>query len=154
MIDPPTIVRTSAQATAVLYVRVPRADVRKVMGPGIRELMTAVAAQGVEPAGPWFTHHLRMDPDEFEFEISVPVATAIRAAGRVRPGELRAATVARTVYRGPYEGLGEAWGEFHAWLRTQGHRPAPNLWEVYAAGPESGSDPAAWRTELNQPLVA
>lgn len=45
--------------------------------------------------------------------------------GRVKPGELPAASkVARTVYHGSYEGLGAAW-----------------------------SEPASWRTELNQPLV-
>jgi len=27
-----------------------------------------------------------------------------------------------------------------------------DLWEVYVAGPESGPDPATWRTELNRPL--
>ena len=34
-----------------------------------------------------------------------------------------------------------------------GHTPAPDLWECYVAGPESGPDPAAWRTELNRPLL-
>ncbi len=29
----------------------------------------------------------------------------------------------------------------------------PDLWECYAAGPESGPDPAKWRTELNRPLL-
>ena len=33
-----------------------------------------------------------------------------------------------------------------------GLKPATELWEIYAAGPESGSDPAAWRTELNRPI--
>jgi effector-binding domain-containing protein len=61
--------------------------------------------------------------------------------------------VARTVYRGPYEGLGTAWGEFNAWIAANGHTPAPDLWECYVAGPESSPDPATWRTELNRPLI-
>ncbi len=103
--------------------------------------------------GPWFTHHLRMDPDVFDFEICLPVAAPVSAAGRVQPGLLPAATVARTVYRGPYEGLPSAWGEFDAWITAQDRTPAPDIWEVYVAGPESGPDPAGWRTELNRPLV-
>jgi effector-binding domain-containing protein len=83
----------------------------------------------------------------------VPVDGPVKAAGRVTPGRLPATTVARTVYRGPYEGLGSAWGQFMAWIAAQGHTPAQDLWEVYAAGPESGPDPAAWRTELNRPLA-
>jgi effector-binding domain-containing protein len=61
--------------------------------------------------------------------------------------------VARTVYHGPYEGLGDAWGEFMEWIEANGHTPAPDLWECYTAGPESNPDPAAWRTELNRPLI-
>ena len=110
-------------------------------------------AQGLAPAGPWFTHHLRMDPDIFDFEIGVPVNAPITAAGRVKAGELPAATVVRTVYHGPYEGLGPAWAELDAWVAAQGYSSRPDLWECYVAGPESSPDPATWRTELNRPLV-
>ena len=153
MIDPPQIVRTTAQLTARIPLTVPRAEIRHVMGPGLAELMAAVAAQGLTPAGPWFTHHLRMDPNVFDFEICVPVPSLITPSGRVQPGEWPAMTVARTVYHGPYEGLPAAWGEFDAWIASHGHKPAPDLWERYVAGPESSPDPAAWRTELNRPLI-
>lgn len=153
MLDTPQIAQTTARTTAVIRLTVPRAEIRSVMGPGYRELMAAIAAQGIAATGPWFTHHLRVPGETFDFEIGVPVATPVAAAGRVEPGELRAATVARTVYRGPYEGLSGAWGEFMAWIETQGHTPAPDLWECYVAGPESGPDAAAWRTELNRPLT-
>ncbi|MBD0320186.1 MAG: GyrI-like domain-containing protein [Gemmatimonadetes bacterium] len=153
MIDTPQVTQTETQRTAVIRLTIPRAQIREVMGPGISELMAAVAAQGMAPAGAWFTHHLRMQPDVFDFEIGVPVPEAVAEAGRVRAGELPAAKVARTVYRGGYEGLGEAWGAFDAWLTENGHTPAPDLWECYVAGPESSPDPASWRTELNRPLV-
>jgi effector-binding domain-containing protein len=153
MLDRPQILQTVAQPTAVIRLTIPRQEIQKVMGPGYRELMAAVAAQRIAPAGPWFSHHLRMDPDTFDFELGVPVTAPIAAAGRVQPGQLPAATVARTVYRGAYEGLGAAWGEFNAWIAAEGHTPAPNLWECYVAGPESSPDPAAWRTELNRPLI-
>ena len=51
----------------------------------------------------------------------------------------------------PY--VGAAWGEFDAWIAAQGLAAAPDLWECYLAGPESGPDPTTWRTELNRPLV-
>ncbi len=152
MIDTPRIVHTDVQLTAIIRLTVPREEIREVMGPGHTELMAAVAAQGLTPTGPWFTHHLRMDPKIFDFELGVPVSARVAVAGRVGPGQLAAATVARTIYRGPYEGLGSAWGEFEAWIAAQGHTPAPDLWESYVAGPETGPDPATWRTELNRPL--
>lgn len=150
MLDKPYIVETKAQPAAVIRLTIPREQIRDVMGPAMGEVMSAVAAQGIQPAGPVFSHHLEMDPKVFDFEVGVPVESPVKAAGRVKPGELPAATVARTVYRGPYEGLGAAWGEFDTWITENKHEPAPDLWESYVTGPESGADPA---TELNRPLV-
>lgn len=152
MLDTPQIVKTDRQPTAVIHITVPREEIRTVMGPGIAEVRATVAAQGIAASGPWFTYHLRMDPAVFDFEVGVPVDVVVAAAGRVKPGHLPAAKVARTVYRGPYEGLGNAWGELEAWIAANGHRPAPDLWEHYVAGPETSPDPADWCTELNWPL--
>lgn len=154
MIDAPQITQTPAQQVAMIHLTVPRKEIHSVMGPGLSEVMVALAAQGITPTGPWFTHHLKMDPNTFDFEICVPVPKPVAATGRVKPGQLPAAAkVAQTVYHGSYEGLGAAWGEFMAWIKGNGHTPSPDLWERYVAGPESSSDPASWRTELNQPLV-
>lgn len=153
MISTPQITRTAAQPTAVVHLTIPRSEIQNVMGPGLAELQAAVAAQGLTPAGPWFTHHLRMDPNIFDFEICLPMTAPVTAVGRVRPGLLPATTVARTVYQGDFEGLGAAWGEFDGWIAAQGHTPAADLWEVYVAGPETSPDPAQWRTELNRPLA-
>ena len=153
MLDNPHVAKTTAQRTAVIRFTVPRSEIRNVMGPGISEVMAAVSAQGIAPVGPVFSHHLRMDPETFDFEVGVPVSAAFSAAGRVKPGELPATTVARAIYRGPYEELGAAWGEFSRWIAAQGHKPATDLWECYVVGPESGPDPSAWRTELNRPLT-
>jgi effector-binding domain-containing protein len=153
VIDSPQIVQTPAQATAVIHLTIPRADMPKVMGPGIAELMGALAAQGITPAGAIFAHHFQITPESFDFELGVPVSRTVQPVGRVRPGQLPATTVARTIYHGGYEGLGAAWGEFDAWIKAQGRAPAANLWECYVQGPESGPDPARWRTELNRPLA-
>lgn len=153
MIDTPQIIQTAKQLTAIIRLTIPREEIRSVMGPGIGEVRAAVAAQGMVPAGPWFTHHLRMEPDTFDFEVGVPVTEPIVAEGRVKPGQLPATKVARTVFHGAYEGLAAAWGELNAWIAANGHTPGPDLWECYVAGPESGPDPATWRTELNRPLT-
>jgi effector-binding domain-containing protein len=152
MLDTPQIVRTEVRHAAVIRLTIPRAEIQRVMGPAIQEVLETVAAQGQAPTGPVYSYHYRMDPEVFDFDVGVPVARPITPSGRVTPGTLRAATVARTVYRGPYEGLGAAWGAFNAWITRQGHAPGPDLWECYAAGPESGPDPAHWRTELHRPL--
>lgn len=153
MIDPPQVVTTTATHAAIIPVVVPREQIRKAMSDAIGELMAAVAAQRVKPTGPLFSRHMRMDPAVFDFEVGLPVPGPIAAAGRMVPGQLPAIVVARTVYRGPYEKLGQAWGELNDWLKAEGHRPGPGLWESYLAGPGSISDPADFRTELNRPLL-
>jgi len=153
VIETPKVLTSPEQGTAAVHVTVPREKIREIMGPGLQEVQAALKAQGVKAAGPWLTHHLRMDPKVFDFEICLPVAKPVSATGRVKPGKLEARRVARTVYHGNYEGLGEAWGQFQGWISSQGLKAAPDLWEVYTVGPESSPDPASWRTELNQPLL-
>jgi effector-binding domain-containing protein len=153
MLETPHTTQVGAQQTAVIRLNIPRSEIQSVMGPGIQELMAVVKAQGVGPTGPWFSHHFAMHPDTFDFEIGVPVSAPVTSSGRVRPGNLPAAKVARTVLHGNYDGVGAGWGEFLGWVAGQGLAPAPDLWEVYVKGPESDPDPASWRTELNQPLL-
>ena len=152
MIDTPTVVQSVARRTAVIHLTVPRAEIQSVMDPAIGEVMAAVAAQGLKPAGPVFSYHLRRPTDVFDFEVGLPVDEPFTATGRVRPGTLPATTVARTVYHGPYEGLGRGWGELHQWIAAEGHRAEQTLWECYAVGPGAESDPSLWRTEFHQPL--
>jgi len=153
ILDEPQVLQITAQPVALLHVTVPRAEAQNVMGPGLEELKAAVAAQGVAITGPWFTHHLKTDPAVFDFEIGVPVAEPVSPAGRMKPGMWPATRVARTVHRGGYEGLGGAWGRLEEWIKAEGHTSAPDVWERYVKGPESGPDTATYRTELNRPLV-
>jgi effector-binding domain-containing protein len=153
MLDTPHIVHTGAQLTAVIRLRIPRDQIQVVMGPGIQELFSTVAGQGVAITGPWFSHHFRMDPGVFDFEIGVPVGSPVAASGRVMPASLPAQKVVRTIYTGGYEGLGSAWGEFLGLIAAGGHVVADDLVESYLAGPESGPDSSAYRTQLDKPLA-
>jgi len=153
MIDEPKIVQTKAVKMAAIHVTVPREKIREAMGPGYQELLATLKAQGVTPSGPWFTHHFKMEPDVFDFEIAVPVAAEVKPAGRVRAGELPAMHAAQTVYHGSYEGLPDGWMEFEAWITKNGHQIGPDLVEVYRVGPESGEDASKWQTVLSRPLA-
>jgi effector-binding domain-containing protein len=153
MLSIPEIVQTSLQEAAVLRLTIPRGEMMNQFGPAIGELMAVLQAQGVEPVGAVFAHHLKMSPENFDFELGVAVAAPVKESGRVQPGRLPAARVARAIYSGPYEGLPSAWGDFNAWMKANGHEPAEDLWELYSVGRQSVSDPAGWRTELNRPLA-
>jgi effector-binding domain-containing protein len=152
MLSAPQIVQTTALPAAVIHLTIPSSEMPRQFGPAVAELMTTLHAQGIEPVGAVFAHHLTNPSGTFNFELGVKVSAPVKATGRVRPGELPATKVARTIYSGPYEGLSAAWGEFTKWIKAQGHQQAENLWELYSVGPQSSSDSSTWQTELNRPI--
>ncbi|EGF90446.1 bacterial transcription activator, effector binding domain protein [Asticcacaulis biprosthecium C19] len=153
MISAPEVLDLPPQKVARIAIACPSSEIMKVMGPGIQELHAVLGAQGVTPTGPWFTHHLKMPGESFDFAICLPVDAEIKPDGRVTNGVLPGGRTARTVYTGGYEGLGNAWGQFIAWMNDQNLNPAPTLWEVYTKGPETGPDLTQYQTQLNRPLL-
>jgi len=154
MFATPQIIQTEEQLTAVIHLTVPRVEIAAAMGPAISEIMAAVSTQGVALAGACFSYHLKRPSETFDFEVGFPVSRPITPTGRVKMSKLPATKVARTIYKGGYEGLGAAWGEFCAWVEAEGLDAEESLWECYLAGPESSPDPTTWRTELNRPLAS
>jgi len=152
MISAPQIVETAAVEAAVIRLTIPRSEMMKQFGPALAELLAELHAQGIEPVGGAFAHHLKMSADMFDFELGIKVTAPVRDNGRVKRGGLPATKAVRTVYSGPYEGLPAAWGEFGEWIKSRGLETADDLWEVYSVGPQSSPDPSTWRTELNRPL--
>lgn len=153
MLSTPQIVETETQPAAVIHLSIPATQMPAEFGPAVGELMSTLAAQGIEPVGAVFAHHLKPPGPVFDFELGVKVTAPVAATGRVKPGALPAARVARATYTGPYEGLGGAWGEFMDWIEANDHKAAPSLWELYSVGPQSTPDTSQWQTELTRPLA-
>jgi effector-binding domain-containing protein len=137
---------------AFIPVEVEAARIRDIMGPTLAELRVAVAAQGLGADGPWLTHHWRRPDEKFLFDLCLPTQRPIAAAGRVRPGVISAARIARGQYVGDYSGLPGAWTAFSSWVAAQGVKTRADFWETYLCGPASGLPPQDWRTELVKPL--
>jgi effector-binding domain-containing protein len=152
MLESPALVTTEPRRYASLRLDIAKEEIRARMGPGLQTVLSALAEQGVAAAGPWFTHHFRIEPARWHFEIGVPVAGALAPAGPVELRSAPALRAARAVLRGDYAGLVQAWPQLDAWVAAQGLEPAQDLWEVYVIGPEAGADPGAWRTELYRPV--
>jgi effector-binding domain-containing protein len=153
MIEKPTVIETTPLLLAKLYAKVPTSEIRNQMGLLVRELSEEMRSQGIAPTGPWFTHHLRGPDEFFDFEVCFPVATPIKASGRVEPGEWPRMKMVRTVYHGTYEGLHAGWRDFTAEIKSLNLRVSPEIWEVYRIGPEAESNPEKWQTELSRAIL-
>ena len=153
-IEKPVVVTSEPMLIAKLYAKIPTREIQSKMGQLLQELSAELQRQQVAPSGPWFTHHLQKPAEYFDFEVCFPVATPIKANGRVQPGEWPAMNMVRTVYHGSYEGLASGWGQFMSEIDAMGLRVSPEIWEVYRVGPDTESDPKKWQTELNRAIVA
>lgn len=153
MLSPLTVLQAVPRPAAVIHITVPREKIQEVMGAAIQEAVAAAGAQGIGPAGPVFAHHFDMTPGIFNFEVGVPVSGPVSPTGRVKQSLLPGGKVARTIYTGPYEGLGDAWGDFIDMIEAAGHTRAPNLWECYLTDPTTTPNPADYQTELNHPIL-
>jgi effector-binding domain-containing protein len=151
MLETPQVLFTEAQQSAAIRFTVPLAQFQGAFDAATSELTDALASQGIEAAGPAYSYFFAMPGALFDMEIGVPVAAPVSTCGRVRAGALPAMRVARAVCRGAMEG-GAAWGELKAWIDANGHAAQAFMWERYVVGADAGTEPAAWRTELNWPL--
>jgi len=149
----PEVGLTTVQLAAVIHLTIPRSQIQSVMGSWPFRDYGSGENPRDWPCG--FVVHAACQngPATFDFEICVPVTAPVTPVGRLKPGAFPVVTMASTSYHGGYEGLGAAWGEFKAWVATNGHTTGPDIYECYAVGPEWSPNPADWRTELRQPLV-
>ncbi len=142
------VVDVPAQTTAVIRLRIPCEDCPQHFDPAVQELFAELGRQGIAPVGPLFDHHFTMLDTHFDFEIGVPTSEPVKPNGRVLPSTRPAIRAAKAVLVGSYEQLPEAWPQFLKWIAEQGFETVTDFWQLFAKGPESGPDPASWRTEL------
>lgn len=147
-VSSPEIISTSEMAMAVIPLVIPREDMASHMDPAIREIVTTVGRQGVALEGPRVAYHRRRPTETFDFELGFPVARPVEPQGRVKNSVLPAVKVARTVYKGPYDGLPEEWHALQAWVQENGLGADGRFWETYLNNPAEVADPNDYETEL------
>ena len=160
--DDPEIIDLAPQPTAATRVVQPMAEL--VLASAFDRGMPLVASRIVEAGGsiggPPFGRYHRFGPDVVDVEIGFPVASSpdlplLRdvAAGEVGLSELPGGPVARTVHRGPYDGLSGTYDALHEWIHAQGRDEGPAPWESYVDDPSEIQDAAALRTEVLWPVA-
>jgi len=143
VLDTPQVMETADQLTAFIPLVVPRAEIQAVMGPSNpRGISPPSRRKGSPRPGRGSPTTGGGPSDTFDFDVCVPVAHAVAATGRVKPGRLPSTKVARRSYSGPYEASLLPGASSCAWIEANGHTPPrADLWECYVAGPESNPDP-------------
>lgn len=131
-----TRVDLSEQHVAVVRAQVPHDGIGAFLGGAFGEVMAALAAQGVQPAGMPFCRYGHMGDGGWDVEAGFPVVRAAERSGRVEPSTLPAGPAAHVLHRGPYEAVAGAYDAAMAWIRETGGDVSGAPWEQYLDGPE------------------
>ncbi|MEV7190194.1 MerR family transcriptional regulator [Streptomyces sp. NPDC093510] len=123
-------------------------DIGPVVGPLFAELCRRLDEAGVTPAGPGIARY-EQEPGEDPVTVraAIPVTGGAGGLPTVEvPGVPLAATV---IHHGPMDGVLATAQALDQWIDAHAHRPLGLAREVTLDCPE---DPAAWVTELQQPI--
>ena len=139
------------QHAAVVCGRLTMDRIGEFLGGAFSEVMEAVSAQGLRPAGPPFARYRFVEPvgdaagpggggvagvaAELDVEAGFPVSGAVTATGRVEPSALPGGHVATTLHVGSYAGVGSAYDAAQQFLTDEGYEVAGAPWECYLDEP-------------------
>lgn len=124
------------------------------IGGAIGATRALLARHGARPIGMPITiyHAIAPEDDLLPIEVGWPVAVPLPAEGGIGRGTLGGVTVARTVYRGPYDTIAEAFAAVAGWIQQHGYETAGAPWETYLTSPDEGTAPAATLTDICWPI--
>lgn len=155
----PRIQERAAQHYAGIAAAVAMNGISAAVDDAFPELFGWLASNGIAPAGAPLIRYLVIDmAGELQIELAVPVAAAVTASGRIRPGVLPGGRYAVLRHTGPYDGLLASNAALHQWARENGiefdtwdtaEGPA---WrgraEHYLTNPAEEPDPAKWEVDV------
>lgn len=123
------------QPTAVVRGLVPEEAIPEFLGWVFREVMEAIEAQGLHPAGMPFGCYVPT-ADGFEVEAGFPTSAAVAPTGRVVASSIPGGPAVQVLHRGSYGEVRAAYEAAEAWLVDNDWESAGPPWETYLDGPE------------------
>ncbi len=142
-----------AQTAATVRQVLPSMD---QLGGLYEELFSYLAQHRVRFAGPAFTiyHDPEYHEQDVDVEVGVPVTDAVPSGDKVKTREMPAVKeMACIVHQGSYDTLSAPYNQLTMWIETNGYRIAGPPREIYVRGPETGSDPSTYVTEIQLPVA-
>ncbi|GAA2741757.1 GyrI-like domain-containing protein [Terrabacter aerolatus] len=146
-------VETTEQPTAVVRSTVAMDELPAFFARAFATAAATIGQQGQAPAGPPFGLYRGMPTTVVDVEAGFPVARPVEAAGEVVPSTLPGGSVVEAVHVGPYDTMGETYGQVERWMVDRQLVPGPVVWESYLSDPEREPDPTTWRTLVHWSLA-
>jgi effector-binding domain-containing protein len=142
-------VEMTQQPTAVLRDTVATDELPTFFARAFATTAAAIARQGRAPAGPPFGLYHGMPSATVDVEAGFPVTAPLEPDGEVVPSTLPGGPAVEAVHVGPYDTMGETYGQVEQWMVGQRLVPGAVVWESYLSDPEREPEPATWRTVIH-----
>ena len=139
------------QRIASIRLRTPVGNLPAEMGKAYGEIAMLLGRQGSGPSGLALAVYHNMDMNDLDVEIGFPVAEAIRAEGRMKPGALPGGRTAVAVHHGPYDKIESTYDALMKFIQREKVVAQGLCYEVYLNDPRSVK-PDDLLTEINFPL--
>ena len=142
-----SVVERKELPTAVVRGEVPVPEISAFLGGAFGEVMGAISAAGVFPAGPPFARYDFLEvpageaPETFAVEAGFPVSAPVVPTGRVEPSTLPGGSAAVTVHVGPYQNVSAAYTAIERRLGEHAMVPKGAPWESYLDDPSEVPEP-------------
>jgi effector-binding domain-containing protein len=141
----------------------PIAELPEVMGRGFAQIMSALNAEGIQPAGGALSIYHGWTEDTVDVEIAFTIKgvffpqDAGAAARRQDRGGVKASMVPGgrvlfAVHVGPYDQIAAAYGAIQTYAGANGLKLAGKMWERYLTDPAEEPDLSKHVTEVFWPV--
>lgn len=137
----------AAQKALTIKVAVPSKAIQQKMGELYGKLYSYLGTHNIQPAGVPFAIYYTYDPKgNTEFEVGIPIASAVTGNEEIKFKELPAMKVLAALYVGPYENSGPVYEALMKYAKDNKLETSPAMWEVYLTDPSKETDPAKYQT--------
>lgn len=150
-LDAVTFRRNGGTTTVVRRATLHREDLASWLSTTYSAIYAFLADNGYHPTGAPFALYHRRGVGGYVVEAGFPVASHVEVGAELENSALPSGRVATTTHTGRFEDTDEAYRVIAAWLHANNAERTGDPWEVYLTDPQMLTDPATWRTEINQP---
>ncbi len=123
------------------------------MSESYTKLSDYIQKAGGTVAGPPFAIWYKYDdPQDFIYDIAMPVSKQVNGDGDIHFLYTYAGKVVKVDHYGDYSTTGHSWSAVMNYMHAKNLEPNGDPWEVYMTDPQSQPDTAKWLTVLYYPV--
>lgn len=146
------IVDVPTETVATVRRVVPVAEIKEFFDSAYGTVAEAVGAAGGRVSGPPFGWYHGMPTDTIDVAAGFPVSGDVHTPdGGIHLVERPGGRAVVGMHVGPYDTLGETYGELMRQVEAQSLTLRGDFWEEYLSPPQG--DPATWQTRIVIPVI-